>query len=236
MLLLFNFQWSTRLSSSPWTAYILYHISSRLSSTFSKVFLIFSKFFSNQLFKQAFRVVSASFLKAPVYYTTNRPFCQGVFQKFFEIFQSFFRDASRRPPESTFQFSLKFWRISLKLRCFILPWYSLSCALKRFSSNLSSPGTSRCLSGLPFIGFIYISCAFLPDSLYIIPQTLSFVKGFFESFFVFLSFFCVFLLPIKHSVISSRFLFILYGKSGTVSRSASIYYLIIFSPSKKNTP
>ena len=137
MLLLFNFQWSTRLSSSPWTAYILYHISSRLSSTFSKVFLIFSKFF---------------------------------------------RDASRRPPESTFQFSLKFWRISLKLRCFILPWYSLSCALKRFSSNLSSPGTSRCLSGLPFIGFIYISCAFLPDSLYIIPQTLSFVKGFFDIF------------------------------------------------------
>ena len=236
MLLLFNFQWSTCLSSSPWTAYILYHISSRLSSTFSKVFLIFFKVFFESAFQASFSCgFSILSQGARILYHKPSVLSRG-FSKVFWDFSKFFRDASRRPPESTFQFSLKFWRISLKLRCFILPWYSLSCALKRFSSNLSSPGTSRCLSGLPFIGFIYISCAFLPDSLYIIPQTLSFVKGFFESFFVFLSFFCVFLLPIKHSVISSRFLFILYGKSGTVSRSASIYYLIIFSPSKKNTP
>ena len=116
---------------------------------------------------------------------------------------------------------------------------SVAFPVLRFETFLIQPKLTGHFSlplGLPFIGFIYISCAFLPDSLYIIPQTLSFVKGFFESFFVFLSFFCVFLLPIKHSVISSRFLFILYGKSGTVSRSASIYYLIIFSPSKKNTP
>ena len=102
MLLLFNFQWSTCLSPFSRTAYILYHILSRLSRGFSKVFLIFSKFFRKLLSAKLFMRFFGAFLKAPVYYTTNRTFCQGVFWKFFEIFQSFFVTLLAVHPNSLF--------------------------------------------------------------------------------------------------------------------------------------
>ena len=97
---------------------------------FRKFFKFFESFFRKLSSSKHFYAVFCAFLKAPVYYTTNLPFCQGVFRKFFEIFQSFFRDASSRPPELTSQISQKFQRISLKLRCFILPRYICHDILK----------------------------------------------------------------------------------------------------------
>ena len=60
------------------TAYILYHILFRLSSTFSKVFYLFSKFFSNPC-----GIFLRRPLGQPIYYTTSPPFCQVLFRNFF---------------------------------------------------------------------------------------------------------------------------------------------------------
>ena len=172
MLLLFNFQWSTRLSSFSRTAYILYHIPSRLSRGFSKVFQVFSNFFlSIILCKLSGPAVCYPSSRQPVYYTTNFLICQEVFQKFFEIFQSFFRDASRRPTRLLLFISPKFRRFSSKLSCFDSSAVFLAVRFHR-----------TVFVFFPFIGFTYISCAILPDSLYIIPHSFRFVKGFFDIF------------------------------------------------------
>ena len=60
------------------TAYILYHILFRLSSTFSKVFYLFSKFFSNPC-----GIFLRRPLGQPIYYTTSLTFCQVLFRNFF---------------------------------------------------------------------------------------------------------------------------------------------------------
>ena len=187
MLLLFNFQWSTCLSSSPWTAYILYHISSRLSSTFSKVFLIFSKFFSNQLFKQAFRVVSASFLKAPVYYTTNRPFCQGVFQKFFWDFSKFF--SWRISPSTRVNFSILFKVLKDLLKAEMLH-SSVVFPVLRFETFLIQSKLTGHFS-LPLgvaIYWIYLHFLYFPSGQLIYYTTNPlFCQGVFRHFFRFIT-------------------------------------------------
>ena len=147
---------------------------------FRKFFDFFQSFFRMLLSAKLFMRFLGAFLKAPVYYTTNRPFCQGVFWKFFEIFQSFFVTHLAVHPNSLFHLA-KVSKDLLKAEMLHSSAVYLSRTRNVFSFH-GLPGTSRCLSGLPFIGFNYISCAFLPDSLYIIPHSSLFVKGVFDIF------------------------------------------------------
>ena len=182
MLLLFNFQWSTRLSPFSWTAYILYHISFRLSRGFSKVFeVFFKKFFEAPLFKRYLCSFGVFFKTAYILYHKPSLLSRG-FSKVFWDFSKFFSGSLRGLHCRTSFLSIKIWRIVQKLRCFFYPRYRLRC------TSVSHPFTvhrARFAASqlLPFIGCFYIYCAFLPDSLYIIPQSLSFVKGFFDIFF-----------------------------------------------------
>ena len=177
MLLLFNFQWSTRLFALSRTAYILYHIPSRLSRGFSKVFQVFSTFFFRSLLANCQDLRFATLFKAArILYHKLLDLSRGflkVFSRFFKVFFVTHPVVQR----SDFSYLFKASPAFPELRCSVLPWYiSLSVFFTPYSVFF------------PFIGFTYISCVILPDSLYIIPQTLDFVKGFFESFFVFLRF------------------------------------------------
>ena len=183
MLLLFNFQWSTRLSPFSRTAYILYHISFRLSRGFSKVFeVFFKKFFEAPLFKRSLCGFGVFFKTAYILYHKPSVLSRG-FSKVFWDFSKFFSQPSRSALLPCF-LSIKLWRISRKLRCFLLPWYLASI---RYAIMFPPPTVHRARFAasqvLPFIGCFYIYCAFLPDSLYIIPQSPPFVKGFFDIFF-----------------------------------------------------
>ena len=189
MLLLFNFQWSTRLSSSPWTAYILYHISSRLSSTFSKVFLIFSKFFRISFSSKLFVWFRHPFSRRPYIIPQTVRFVKGFFKSFLRFFKVF---SWRISPSTQVNFSILFKVLKDLLKAEMLH-SSVVFPVLHFETFLIQPKLTGHFS-LPLgvaIYWIYLHFLCFPSGQLIYYTTNPlFCQGVFRKFF---RFFVIFL-------------------------------------------
>ena len=181
MLLLFNFQWSTRLSSSPWTAYILYHISSRLSSTFSKVFWFFQSFFRISLSSKLFVWFRHPFSRRPYIIPQTIRFVKGFFKSFLRFFKVF---SWRISPSTRVNFSILFKVLKDLLKAEMLH-SSVVFPVLHFETSLIQPKLTGHFS-LPLgiaIYWIYLHFLCFPSGQLIYYTTnLLFCQGGFRHF------------------------------------------------------